>query len=138
VDDIVARITHNLIGRLDGPMTFRLILQPIMAGILAARDGFRDARQGCVPYGWLLVTDGAARRLNIRDGWRSIRGVFFLALLVDVINQLIELRWVYPGEALIVAEILALAPYIGLRGISNRAARLWLRAQPARRGRGHQ
>jgi hypothetical protein len=40
---------ENLIGRSEGPMTFRLILQPAMAVFLAIRAGLRDAREGKPP-----------------------------------------------------------------------------------------
>ena len=107
-------------------MAWRLVFQPVMASILAARDGFRDARHDRRPYGWLILTDRAGRKAHIRNGWRSIRHIFFLALAVDIVYQLIQLRWIYLGEALIMAEILALVPYICVRGVSNRIARLWL------------
>jgi hypothetical protein len=126
VDDIGARAVHDLLERFDGAMTFRLFLQPVMASVLAARDGFRDARHERRPYGWLILTDHVGRKAHIRNGWRSIRHIFFLALAVDAVYQFIELRWIYPGEALITAEILALVPYVCLRGVSNRIARLCL------------
>ncbi len=107
-------------------MAWRLVLQPVMATILATRDGFRDVRHDRRPYGWLILVDQVGRTEHIRNGWRSIRHIFFLALTVDIVYQLVELRWIYLGEALIAAEILALLPYIFLRGISNRIARLWL------------
>ncbi|HXW73717.1 MAG TPA: hypothetical protein VEK10_02780 [Steroidobacteraceae bacterium] len=34
------------IGRFDGPLHFRFIAQPLMAILLAMRDGWRDARAG--------------------------------------------------------------------------------------------
>jgi hypothetical protein len=42
--DILARVWENLVGRVGGPLTFRLILQPTMAAILAIRAGLKDAR----------------------------------------------------------------------------------------------
>lgn len=48
-----------------------------------------------------------------------------MTLLVDVVYQVIDLEWVYLGEALIMAQILALVPYCLLRGPANRAARAW-------------
>jgi hypothetical protein len=50
--------------------------------------------------------------------------VFILAVVLDVVYQLIEHRWVvYPGEAVLVAIILAIVPYLLLRGPVNRIAR---------------
>jgi hypothetical protein len=46
--------------------------------------------------------------------------VFLVAVVLDVIYQLIVLRWVYPLETLIVATVLALVPCMVVRGIGNR------------------
>jgi hypothetical protein len=122
MDDVAARLVQNLFGRIDGPLAMRLIIQPVMAAVFATRDGIKDARQGRLPYGWLLLTDAKQRRQHLKEGWGSIRKVFFAALAVDIAYQAIELRWIYPGEALIMAEALALAPYAVLRGLSTRIA----------------
>lgn len=37
--------------------------------------------------------------------------MFILALILDVVYQIIVLRFVYPGEAIIVAFVLAIMPY---------------------------
>jgi hypothetical protein len=124
MDDVVARAIHNLFDRVDGPMAIRLLIQPIMATIFALRDGLRDARQNRAPYGWSLFMEPEHRGHRLRDGWRSIRTVFFAALAVDVVYQLVQLRWVYLGEALIIAQIVALAPYVLIRGLVNRIVRM--------------
>ena len=49
--------------------------------------------------------------------------VFIMAVLIDAVYQYIELSWFYPGEALIVAFILAFIPYLLIRGPVNRIAR---------------
>ena len=49
--------------------------------------------------------------------------IFLISMTLDVIYQLIVIRWVYPGETLLVAAILALVPYFVLRGPVNRLAR---------------
>lgn len=118
--DTLARILHDLLGRLDGPLHFRIVLQPLMAIILAFRDGFRDSRAGRPAYFWSLFTDPSGRAAQLRDGWKSISRVFILAVCLDVIYQLIVYRWFYPFETLFVAIILALIPYVLLRGPANR------------------
>jgi hypothetical protein len=40
-----------------------------------------------------------------------------------VVSQYLELRWFYPGEALLVAPILAVLPYFLLRGAVNHFSR---------------
>jgi hypothetical protein len=104
-------------------MTFRIILQPLMAGLLAMRAGLKDAREGRPPYFWTLLTDSTQRVALLRDGWRAVARVFVLAIVMDVIYQLIVRRWIYPGETLIVAITLAVVPYLLLRGPINRLVR---------------
>jgi hypothetical protein len=123
MEDLLTRIFENLIDRVSGPMKFRLILQPLMAIIFAIRSGLKDAKGGRPAYFWALFTDSAHRRDMVRDGWKSVGRVYILAVVIDVIYQLIVFRWVYPVEALLVAAILAFIPYLLIRGPVNRIAR---------------
>jgi hypothetical protein len=125
VEDLLNRLFENLLDRLSGPMKFRLILQPLMAIIFAIRSGIRDAREGRPAYFWAIFTDPANRRDMLRDGWKSVGKVFIFAIIMDLIYQLIVFRWFYPGEALLVAAMLAIIPYLFIRGPVNRIARRW-------------
>lgn len=125
MEEIFARIFENLIGRVSGPMKFRLILQPTMAAILAIRAGLKDAREGRPAYFWGIFTEPSLRRHLIREGWQAVAKVFIVAIIMEVIYQFIVFRWFYPGEALIVATVLAILPYLLLRGPVNRIARHW-------------
>jgi hypothetical protein len=121
MDPMTARIMHNLAERVTGPMHFRLLLQPAMATFFAIRDGLKDARECKPPYFWGLFTDKGEREAMAKNGWKSVGKVFILAIVLDVIYQLIEHRWtVYPGEAALVAIILAIVPYLLIRGPINR------------------
>jgi hypothetical protein len=120
MDDIWLRITEHLSDRVSGPMKFRLLLQPVMASIFAIVAGLQDARAGKPPYFWGLFTIKAERVAMIKDGWKSVGKVFLLALALDVVYQFIVARFVYPGEALLVAFVLAIVPYLILRGLVNR------------------
>jgi len=123
MDPMTARIMHNLAERVTGPMHFRLLLQPGMATFFAIRDGLKDARECKPPYFWGLFTDKGEREAMVKNGWKSVGKVFILAIVLDVIYQLIEHRWtVYPGEAAVVAIILAIVPYLLIRGPVNRIA----------------
>ena len=104
-------------------MDFRLVLQPAMAAFFAIRSGLADARDGKAPYFWSLLSDRADRVEIIKDGWKSVGRVFVLAVVLDVVYQLYVLHFVYPGEALIVAFVLAIVPYLILRGLVTRLAR---------------
>jgi hypothetical protein len=123
VEDLSARIFENLIGRVSGPMKFRLILQPLMAIIFAVLSGLKDAKEGKPAYFWGLFTDPDNRRNMLRDGWKAVGKVFVIAIIIDLVYQFIVFRWFYPGEALLVAAILAFVPYLLIRGPVNRIAR---------------
>lgn len=125
MDDIAARFWTDLVGRLTGPLTFRLILQPLMAAFYAVRDGLRDARAGRPAYFWAIFTHPREARELLREGWKAVSRVIVLGIVMDFIYQLIVFRWVYPTELVVVVLMLAAVPYVLLRGPVNRAARLW-------------
>jgi hypothetical protein len=127
MEDMFVRLWEGLLARVGGPMTFRIILQPTMAALLALRAGLKDAHEGRPPYLWTVVTDPLQRGDLLREGWKSIARVFFLAVIMDVIYQWIVQHWIYPLETLIVAIVLAVAPYLLIRGPVNRIARRWRR-----------
>ena len=104
-------------------MKFRLILQPLMAIIFAVRSGLKDAKEGKPAYFWALFTDSVHRQDMLRDGWKSVGKVFAIAIIIDLVYQLIVFRWFYPLEALLVAVMLAFIPYLVIRGPVNRIAR---------------
>jgi hypothetical protein len=110
-------------------MKFRLVMQPAMAIFFAILGGLRDAREGKLPYFWGLFTDSQERTMMLKDGWKSVSRVFILAIVLDAIYQRIELRWFYPGEAIIVAIILAIVPYLAVRGPVNRIFRSFREAK---------
>jgi hypothetical protein len=123
MDHMWARVASQLIARVSGPMKFRLVLQPAMAAFFAIRSGMADARAGKPPYFWGLLSDSGQRDSMLKDGWKSVGRVFILALVLDVVYQIIELHFVYVGEAIIVAFVLAILPYLILRGVVTRIAR---------------
>jgi hypothetical protein len=122
MEDVVSRFFENLVGRVHGPMNFRLIIQPLMAVIFAVLDGRKDALAGRAPYFWAIFTDAGHRKELLRSGWKSVGKIFIIAIILDAIYQFITVRWFYPGEALVTAIVLAIIPYVLLRGPINR---LW-------------
>jgi hypothetical protein len=122
--NVFANYLSDFIGRFDGPLHFRLIMQPLMAILLAVRDGSRDAREGRGAYGWTLLTDASQRRYLLADGWKGISRIFVLAYVLDVVYQFIEWRGLKPSQALLTAIVLAVIPYALLRGPINRLVRL--------------
>ncbi len=120
MDDVLSRFAENMVGRLDGPLKFRFILQPVVAMAFAIRDGRKDALAGRDPYGWAVLTAAGHRGELLRECWVAMKKVFIVALLMDVIYQIIVFRWIYPVEALIVSPLLAFIPYILFRGPVSR------------------
>ena len=131
MDNVWVRVGTQLLARVSGPMKFRLVLQPCMAAFFAIRAGLSDAKAGKTPYFWCLLSDPTQRVDMLKDGWKSVGRVFILALVLDAVYQLIVLHFIYPGEMVIVAFILAIVPYLILRGLVTRVARRKIAASVA-------
>ena len=132
MDDILNRFWENVVFRTSGPINFRLVIQPVMATFLAVRAGIKDAREGRPPFLWTAIRNPADRPRLLREGARDVRNVFVLAAILDCVYQLAVQRGVYVLELLVVPTILAIVPYILIRGPVSRVAR----ALRQRRGRG--
>jgi hypothetical protein len=123
MEEIWHRYIESLFARLDGPLHFRFIVQPAMAAIFAVIDGVKDAKLGRPPYFWAVVSNPEQRKELMKLGWKRVGKIFFLAVILDVIYQLKVTHWVYPGETLTVAILLAIVPYFVVRGPINRLVR---------------
>jgi len=123
-DDILASIWRDLIGRLDGPMKVRCIVQPSVAIALAIRAGRRDAREGRPPFLWTLLWMPGQRNDLLRQAWRDIGKVFIIAVVMDVIYQVFVLSRLAVDELMITATTLAIVPYFLVRGPVSRVARM--------------
>src|ERR1700758_4373737 len=99
--EVLSRIVENLGDRLGGPMSFRFVLQPVVAAIFAIISGLKDARLGRRPHLGAILTERANRAALVKEGWTRIGKVFLVAILLDLVYQVVVLE-VYPGEALIV------------------------------------
>jgi hypothetical protein len=109
-------------------MRFRFILQPVMATIVAIRDGLEDARSGRSPYVATVLGNPQERAARLRHGLNATARIIALGLVMDVIYQAIVFRTFYPDQALVVALVLAFVPYVIIRGVT---VRIW-RSQPSR------
>lgn len=123
MEQIFFRVWTDLEGGLHAPLWFRLVFQPLGALILGVRAGLRDARAGHPPFLLHAMRDRSVSRELWRCAWRDLGRLFVLAMLADAIYQVLVVRWIYPGEALLVAVILVLVPYSSIRGPTNRIAR---------------
>lgn len=131
MEDFLRQSWDMLIGPVHGPFAFRLILQPLTAAFIACRAGLRDARAHRPAYGWAIVSNPVDRNELLRHGWKELTRVFILAVVIDLVYQVIVFKRIYPGQTLIVAALLALLPYPLLRGSVNRIVR---RSQRSRAG----
>ena len=113
----------ELIQRSSGPLHFRFVLQPLMAAALAVRDGIKDARRERVPYLWTIWRDPTRRVPRLREGIRAVGRVLVLAIVLDVVYQLIVFHGLRPLQTVVIAIVLAFIPYLILRGPATRIAR---------------
>lgn len=116
-----ARAWDQLASRFGGPLSFRFLIQPLMAVTLAIRAGARDARAHRPPFLWSVLTEPGQRHALIVGGWRDISTLFAVAVLIDTAYQLWVLHFFYPLQVLIVAGALAVVPYAAVRGLVTRA-----------------
>ena len=121
--DTLKRAIDELLGRASGPMHLRLIMQPLMATFFAIRAGLRDAREGEPPFLWAYIKRPDARGRLIRSAWKDIGKVFVIAILLDTVYQLIALHQFRIVQTLLVAFVLAILPYVLVRGPVSRIAR---------------
>ena len=78
-----------------------------------------------IPLSIFYENQGQRREL-LKIGWKRIGKIFILAVILDVIYQIKVHHWFYPGETLIVAILLAIVPYLLVRGPINRVVG-WVR-----------
>ena len=123
IGEIGTRFLENMLARVSGPMSLRLVLQPTMAAIFAIRSGLKDARDGRPAFLWTVLTDPASRADLVKDGWKSVGKVFLIAMALDIVYQIVVAHFIYPLEVLVTAFLLAIVPYVCLRGLVTRIAR---------------
>ena len=123
--EVLGRIWHNLIERPGGPMTFRFILQPIMATVAAGLAGVRDARIGRTAYLWTILSNPAKRLPRLQEGMVATARIILLGLVMDSIYQVLVFDTFHPAEAALVSLLLAFVPYLLLRGPIARLAAWW-------------
>jgi len=125
---VIEEFWHDLVERPDGPMRFRFLLQPLMAAMVAIRDGLEDARSRRSPYFATVLGKPQERIGRLREGLNATARIIALGLVMDVIYQAIVFKTFYPDPALVVALVLAFVPYLVIRGVTTRISR----GRPAR------
>lgn len=129
MEDILSRIWNDLVARIDGPMKLRIIIQPLMSLYFAYKAGRRDSVSGNVPYFLGLITGKADRKELVKQGWKDVGKVFVMAIIMDIVYQLIMIfskgtqPTFYVFETIITAIVLSFVPYVIFRGLFNRIFR---------------
>lgn len=121
-DEALIHVWDHLLARSTGPFSFRFILQPLVAVVIAIRAGVKDARTSRTPYLVGLFSVPSERRALIRSTLKDLARLYIVAVTLDCVYQVMVVRWIYPLQALIVGFLLAVIPYILTRGLANRVA----------------
>jgi hypothetical protein len=114
------RFFEDLWARLSGPGRLRFILQPTTAVLLGMRDGKRDSRVRCPPFLSGLVLGRIHRRDLWQSGFSSVRDLVAIAIILDLISQILIFREIHPGAALLLGPVLIATPYSISRSLTNR------------------
>jgi len=123
LEETLARGWSNLVGRWNGPMSFRILMQPAIAIFFAVRAGWRDARRGKPSILCDLFSDPITRQERLRQVWKDVGTVFLVALVLDSIYQVIVQGGIFALELLFTATVLALVPYVVSRGLVTMIAK---------------
>lgn len=114
---------RHMLARLSGPGRLRFIIQPSVAIVLGARDGVKDARAGARPFLWDLIHHSKHRWQLVRGALESIGELIAVAIIFDLISQLLIFHNVYVSGALVLGPVLIATPYAVSRALSNRITR---------------
>ena len=117
LQEIWFRAIDQLFNRPDGPLNFRFMVMPIMAVLIAIRSGIRNGRAGKGGFVWaILFSNSTERRSLLRSAIKDIGKMFMVAVVLDTVYQLIVFRAFYIVQALIIAVVCAVIPYVLVRG----------------------
>jgi hypothetical protein len=128
--DVLARGWADFLERMDGPLHFRFVVQPLVAMLLGARAGLRDARAGEAPFLRAVLDCPDRRGDRVKDALRDLASVIVVAAVLDAAYQVAVHHGIFLFELVFTVAALALVPYLLVRGPTARLARLrWGRAE---------
>lgn len=129
LDAILATATENLLDRPSGPLGFRFLVQPLMALLLATRDGVRDGRTGAPPYFKTILIPSDRQGPALKEGIKATSRVILFAFVLDMAYQVFVLKTFHPGAALIIGFCLSFVPYTIVRGPVSRLSATYYRSK---------
>jgi len=108
-----------IIELLSGPGNLRFVVQPLIAILLAIRDGRNDAKSGTPAFLAEMVSGSGPRGATLKVSMKATLMPFSVAVILDSILQIVifdvwRLQW-----ALVVGLFLVGIPYVVVRSISN-------------------
>jgi hypothetical protein len=111
----------GLLAPADAPFSLRFLVQPLLAVLLGARDGWRDGKEGRPPYVWSLLRGNLPRPQLLREAWKAVSGPLFVAVALDLLVQALVMPPARPWHAVAVGGVLVALPYVLARGSGCRA-----------------
>jgi hypothetical protein len=121
---------EHLVGRVGGPLNFRLLIMPLVVTFFAVRAAMRDARAGQPPFFQSIRTNPVERSRLVRSGLKDIGKIIIVAVVLDTIYQLTVLKAFYLGELLLVVMWSAILPYLVVRSAASPLMRRIYREHP--------
>ena len=113
--DIVDRVA----ARLAGPLSFRFVLQPVVAIVLGVRDGIRDGRQRTPPLLLDLLDHPQSCKPHLQQLLRRLLLPLTVAILLDGLVQFLLFGWVRVSGAVTAGTALMGLPYIVAREVTS-------------------
>jgi hypothetical protein len=132
--DLLPPFWDELLARTDGPLQFRFILQPVMASLLAIRDGYRDTASGRAPYLQDILRNPAGRAERLKEGFQAVTRVMLLGIVMDAAYQFSVIEAFRPLEMVVVVLLLAFVPYVLMRGPARRVIHWYLARKASKSG----
>jgi Mn2+/Fe2+ NRAMP family transporter len=80
------RAIEHLLGRPSGPLHFRLLIQPIVATVIAVRAGLKDVRGNQPAFFWAVLTNRAERRRLFHSGWK-LYGLIAVSIVIGLASD---------------------------------------------------
>ncbi len=105
----------------DGPGHLRFIIQPMVAMLLAARDGRADADAGASPYIVSIFQERAHPGTKLRELVQRLTLPLCLAFGIDLVLQAVIRGQVRPLYSVAFACVFVVLPYAVVRALTNRA-----------------
>jgi hypothetical protein len=107
----------------------RFLLQPLVAIVVGVLMGRRDSHEGRGSF-WHGVRSRREGEHPLFEGLKRVAVPFFLALVLSLVFQFVNMRNVRLVNAVVAAIVLVAVPYVISRDLSSRVDHWWHRTHP--------